>query len=546
MSASEVSMEPRMSLDQLPNTAFELVIEYLVSTIGFYKAVRLRLVNRSFNSEILFVLCNKHVLDIDDPATPAISKRMSPSLKARILLCQSPCEGDKSEFSKAIASVNQAMDRAIQQTEEGRRRQHQIIAEAVCNMDHRKTPRWEELYDRTTHIEAQNVLSGAIVLGNLPLVKSLLEAPDATASVNGETPYFGRPLQLAAVWGHLDIVRYLLDRGADPRATSFDAVYEGWKPKNEPRIREMKRHYRSPKGSVLRAAALGGSEDIVNLLLEPQNRISTDDEEYSLAILAAARRGHHNIYRKLIALTGKTLDDFPRLRNEMLWEAAFHGQYEVIQMLLDIGVDIDEEPELILADHGSALEIAASRGDVRMVRFLLARGASIGPSEKLKSNPIISAVKGGHEEVVEILLERGANSDLLSAAAHAGQARLVRWLLARDPGQVTRKVANGEYTVGAHALDSAIAALNPEIVTILLDAGASLDGYPRMENILFYPEVFSSAWMVDFLISLRIIDQGPEGYEDHRHIVEQGSVIYKAYGRGVWIIKRSWKWVGKY
>jgi hypothetical protein len=127
-------------------------------------------------------------------------------------------------------------------------------------------------------MRGQNAFSGAIVLRNLALVQELLENQQfGPVDVNTESFFFGRPLQLAAAWGHLEIVTYLLHHGADPRALSKDSYEDGskdyasgtWLSAGQP-------HFcRSPRGSALRSAVLAENEEIVHLLLRPEYRIST-------------------------------------------------------------------------------------------------------------------------------------------------------------------------------------------------------------------------------------------------------------------------------
>ncbi|KAI2769020.1 ankyrin [Daldinia loculata] len=543
-------MDPGMGINNFPAIVFASVIEYLVLTVGIYKAVRLRLVNKAFNSEILFAICNKQVIDIDDLATPWVSSRITPSIKAQIFLYRSRSgKGKQDSYVTTITNVNKAIDLLTQQTEEGRDKQHQIIAEAICTMHPHSIEHWQSTININTHIEAQNILSGAIVLGNLPLVESLLEAPNTLARVNFETPYFGRPLQLAAVWGHLHIVRYLIHRGADPRASSYDSEDDGgpdWRPNGKGFIDDKQRYYRKPRGSALRAAALGGHEDIVNLLLKPEHRLSTSKEEYFRAIMAAARGGHPNICQLLIALTGKPLRHLTRLRDEIFGEATFHGREEVVQMVLDSGLDIDAKPRQEEI-YVSALDIAATRGDIRMVRFLLDRGASIRPPVMLTANPIKSAASGGHQEVMEILLEHGANDErLLEVATNRGQARLVKWLLAKDPSQVTRADRYGQYTVGVSALLYAIRIKNPDIIALLADAGVSLKGIPDTGFIPHGDELLSSVWILDLLVSLGVVDLDPEKYQSYQRTPEEDNIRYQPMRRRVKISRRTWQWVGKH
>ncbi|KAI1657664.1 ankyrin repeat-containing domain protein [Daldinia decipiens] len=542
-------MDPSMDINTFPTIVFTSVVEYLVLTVGIYKAVRLRLVNKLFNSEILFAICNKQVIDIDDPATPWVSERIHPSIKARIFLHRSLSgKGKQDSYVTTITSVNKAIDLLTQQTEEGRDKQHQIIAEAICTMHPHSIKRWQSSININTHIEAQNILSGAIVLGNLHLVKSLLDAPNTLAGVNFETPYFGRPLQLAAVWGHLHIVRYLIGRGANPRANSYDSEDDGsqnWRFDGMGSIDDKQRYYRKPRGSALRAAALGGHEDIVNLLLKPEYRLSIYKEEYFRAIMAAARGGHPNIWKLLIALTGKPLHRSIRLRDEIFWEATFHGREEVAQMVLDSGLDIDTKPRQEM--YVSALDIAAARGDIRMVRFLLDRGASTEPSVRMAANPIKSAASGGHQEVVEMLLEHGANDEgVFEVATNRGQTRLVKWLLEKDPSSITMESRHGQYTVGVSALLCAIQIRNADIIALLADAGVSLKGMPDTVFIPHGAELPSSVWIVNLLISLGIVDLDPEKYNSYQWTSEEDNIQSQLMRRRVKISRRTWQWVGKH
>ncbi|KAI8961909.1 ankyrin repeat-containing domain protein [Daldinia sp. FL1419] len=511
-------MDLGIIVNSLPATVFTLVIEHLVVTIGIYKAIRLRLVNKAFNSEILFAICDKQVVDIDDPATLSISL-MPPVLKARVFLARYH-KGKFNNYVSTIASVNKAMDLLTQPTEKDRHVQHQMVAEAICNMHPEKLESPLVPYNIPPDAEAQNTLSAAIVLGNLPLVKPLLEAPDALAGVNFDSIYFGRPLQLAAVWGHLHLVQYLLDRGADPRANTYSSEDNGdldWDPDGPRSIHEPRRYNRNPTGSALRAAATGGHEDIVNLLLKPEYRLSTSKEEYFRAITAAGRGGYVNICQRLIALTGKPLNKLQRLREEMFWEATYHGQEEVMQMILDTGLDINVEPSQRPWLYGSALAIAAAMGNIHRVQFLLDRGALVRSSRECP-DPVRCAVSHGHLEVVELLLENGGNvEDMLRSAVLGGQLHMVKWFLERDPGLIARK-RNQEDTMGVDALVCAIKVKNPDIVRLLVDAGVSFgEGFDTRRLIADY--LRSSRWMVGFLISLGVI--GPIIYEDYQWVSEE-------------------------
>lgn len=89
--------------------------------------------------------------------------------------------------------------------------------------------------------------------------------------------------------------------------------------------------------------------------------------------------------------------------------------------------------------HGPVLKIAAELGYVEMVGLLLDHGASIEATDDLGQRPLLSAARYGRIEVVRRLLDRGADLDAVgwsgeSALANAAAARhhdLVELLLDR-------------------------------------------------------------------------------------------------------------------
>lgn len=97
-------------------------------------------------------------------------------------------------------------------------------------------------------LEAGTKLSRAVVDGNLPLAKNLVEAGE---KVNDVDKWGWTPLAWAAYYGHPVIVRWLLEQGADPNILT---------------IKEYGRY--KPGVSPLLLAAYYGYEEIVADLLK--------------------------------------------------------------------------------------------------------------------------------------------------------------------------------------------------------------------------------------------------------------------------------------
>jgi uncharacterized protein len=76
-------------------------------------------------------------------------------------------------------------------------------------------------------------------------------------------------------------------------------------------------------------------------------------------------------------------------------KAAGNGDLTAVKLFLDAGMDVNE-------GGGAALGLAAGRGRLEMVKFLLSKGA------KPTSNALQYARTRGHKEIERILVEAGA------------------------------------------------------------------------------------------------------------------------------------------
>ena len=142
------------------------------------------------------------------------------------------------------------------------------------------------------------------------------------------------------------------------------------------------------------------------------------------------------------------------------------------------------------ADGTTPLHRAAQRGDLALVRQLLAAGADPVARTRYGVTPLELASAGAGPEVVEALLAAGADANsvtregetVLMAASRAGNVGAVRALLARGASPNL-----AEEWQGQTALMWAAAANHADVVRALLEAGATADvpaktfpGQPRL------------------------------------------------------------------
>ena len=101
-------------------------------------------------------------------------------------------------------------------------------------------------------------------------------------------------------------------------------------------------------------------------------------------------------------------------------------------------------------DCGNALQAASYRGHEKVVTILLDKGANVNAQDKLYSNALQAASESGYEKVVTMLLDKGANinaqggeyGNALQAASSRGHEKVVQLLLNHD-AIVNRKDIQG-------------------------------------------------------------------------------------------------------
>uniref|UniRef100_A0A8C9S3A6 Ankyrin repeat and KH domain containing 1 n=1 Tax=Scleropages formosus TaxID=113540 RepID=A0A8C9S3A6_SCLFO len=138
-------------------------------------------------------------------------------------------------------------------------------------------------------------------------------------------------------------------------------------------------------------------------------------------------------------------------------------------------VDIDAHTE---SNHDTALTLACAGGHEELVSVLLARGANIEHRDKKGFTPLILAATAGHVGVVEVLLDKSADIEAqsertkdtpLSLACSGGRQEVVELLLLRGANKEHRNVS--DYT----PLSLAASGGYVNIIKILLNAGAEIN-----------------------------------------------------------------------
>ncbi|MCF6808536.1 ankyrin repeat domain-containing protein [Thiotrichales bacterium 19S9-12] len=271
-----------------------------------------------------------------------------------------------------------------------------------------------ELENQHSKIQILEIL--AQYYPNLLLLKAI-EANDLAAvkiaikygaNVNHKGQNDITPLHLASVLGYKEVVRYLLDKNADPNV-----------------------HNQIDSDTPLHTAAYHGHTEIIDLLINNKTPANLDacNNHDQLPIDVARSENQNNAVRLLL-----------RHANELLLKASENGNEKNVQIALDAGANAIETTNtdgqnaihlaaknghqaaayfLILDNidllnkpnkHGqSPLMIAIINNKTEMVKFLLAQGADVNCQNENGSSPLHQAAIKGHENIVKLLLKKGAN-----------------------------------------------------------------------------------------------------------------------------------------
>lgn len=309
--------------------------------------------------------------------------------------------------------------------------------------------------------------------GHLEVCKTLVKAgarvdPGSVA---------GTPLQMAAANNARDVASWLQNIGAPLDLES--AVYLGdaaWVEKLVRADREL-----AVSGRVIERAAAQGKTRILELLLDqpraPDPWEGMHGPAPDVTCFAAA---HADTLAMLFARGADPKQTFHGNHiapgTTLLHLAAKAGATAACRLLLDKGLSPD------VADDGGTVPItlAADAGQEEVVALLIARGAAAHRTASGRNSPLhralvavdcgyVDAKRAAHVRIAQQLLADGTPLDM-TAAVILDRADDVRALLAADPK------ACGEGGAAVDLLSRAGRMDHRAIVTLLLDAGVPADG----------------------------------------------------------------------
>ncbi|XP_060527199.1 ankyrin repeat domain-containing protein 17-like isoform X2 [Cylas formicarius] len=290
----------------------------------------------------------------------------------------------------------------------------------------------------------ESALTLACYKGHLDMVRFLLEAG---ADQEHKTDEMHTALMEASMDGHVEVARLLLDSGAQVNmpTDSFE--------------------------SPLTLAACGGHVDLAMLLIERGANIEEVNDEGYTPLMEAAREGHEEMVHLLLGQGANINAQTDETQETALTLACCGGFTEVADILLKGGANIE-------LGASTPLMEAAQEGHLDLVRFLLEYGANVNAVTQTNDTALTYACENGHTDVADLLLQYGADLEHeseggrtpLMKACRAGHLCTVQFLISKG-ANVRKQTTNNDHT----PLSLACAGGHLTVVELLLGNNADLN-----------------------------------------------------------------------
>ena len=266
-------------------------------------------------------------------------------------------------------------------------------------------------------------------------------------------------LHLAALNGHTDCVRLLIEHGADVNEFTYPYDRNGYTP--------------------LMLAAEKGHLQAVQVLLQNGGELNRGNEMAWLPLHSAVSRNRTELVKFLLKLDGNVLASTVRGTTVLHLATCL----ELVMILVERGANIQANDIC----GRTPLHVAAEMGKADTVNYLLDRGADVNARDKDGLLALYCALKGGHVTTAKFLIDKGSEpllssdpsllgfyeADLLQSSAREGLTATVEFLLSSG---VSADVIHSESASLLTPLEEAASAGHCDVVRLLLHHGANVNG----------------------------------------------------------------------
>ena len=266
-------------------------------------------------------------------------------------------------------------------------------------------------YFKSTQIGGKFLLGASGNKNDIQGVQDLLELG---SDVNAKDDYTWTSLHLAAWNGNLEVAKLLVQHGAEIDAkTNYTGI--GIFVDFDETMNDLTQGLN--QSTPLHFAARNGHLEIVKLLIQHGANLTAtnvyydNDWKHTPADLAA-QKGHFEVVDFLLQTewTNNGLPGYLRILPSLSIAACF-GYLEILDLMLQNGYDVNIESQY---NHETPLHIAAQSEKFEIAKFLLQNNADANAKTGYDLTPLHQVALNGDFEIAELLLQNGAEVDAKS------------------------------------------------------------------------------------------------------------------------------------
>ena len=331
----------------------------------------------------------------------------------------------------------------------------------------------------------------AVYLGRSDVLRALV---DAGADVNLVCDGNVTPLHLAVARCNMEMAKYLLDNGADPNVISNSSIGLGGSPLHlaveycEPDMvrllveRGAIVDLRDYNGlTPLRIALDSCKPDVIDLLIKSGAEAWGTYEPWDMykgpsPLHVAASRGCPEVVKYLVKTLGASPEEVDREGNNLLHAAVAGCSSSNEEKALEVVRYLVEAKKLDVNarnDRGETpLHLATKNNCVTVAKYLIEAGADVNVRDRDGKTPLHVAVKHAGKGLVELLLKHGADPN---AADNSGMAPIHYAVLRLISPVPARTTVEGEDKSDLS-----------ELIELLVKAGADINARDGLGNTILH------------------------------------------------------------